>query len=249
MKKYKTLIIDDKVEDLNLLKTIINTNFPILEIVAEASNVQTGIQKYLKTTPEILLLDVNLENDTIFSFIDQLENKTVEIILISSHNNFAVSAVKYDVTGYVLKPLKIKDLKKAIQKAIFNLSKKNISQTLVSSHNQNSIAYSNMVPIPGINDVELIDTDEIEFLEADGKYTVVHLTNQKKKVSSKNIGEYESLIDPRLFYRIHHRYLINVTKIIRIHKTGRPTCELDNKTRVPIAKRRLDSLYQFLNIK
>ena len=121
MKKYKTLIIDDKVEDLNLLKTIIKTNFPILEIVAEASNVQTGIQKYLKTTPEILLLDVNLENDTIFSFIDQLENKTVEIILISSHNNFAVSAVKYDVTGYVLKPLKIKDLKKAIQKAIFNL--------------------------------------------------------------------------------------------------------------------------------
>ena len=248
MRKYKTLLIDDNPEHINLLKSTINLYIPLLDVVAEASDVQTGIQEYLKTQPEILLLDVNLENDTIFSFIDELKTTSTEIILISSHNHYGVTAVNYNVTGYVMKPIKVQKLKKAIQKAIFNIERKT-SQNNFSFSKQNEITHSSIISIPGIQDVALISSEEIEYLEADGKYTVVHLSNQTKKVSSKNIGEYESFVNPKLFYRVHHRYLVNISKIIRIHKSGKPVCELANKVLVPIAKRRLESLYQFLNVK
>ncbi|MCI2228277.1 LytTR family DNA-binding domain-containing protein [Polaribacter sp. MSW13] len=252
MGKYKALIIDDDIESINLLNIYLKKYFPVINRVAQATNINDGIKAFTKTMPELLLLDIDLGNDTIFSFIDSIGKIEGEIIFISSHQEFGVKAVNYNVTGFIVKPININDLKKVINKAIFNLENKKTA--VQKSTNQNAIIkkvdYPAKIGIPYLNKIELIIVDTILYLEADGKYTIFHLEENKEKIASRNLGEYQKILDPKVFFRVHHRYLVNINMVTNIHKTnGTNYCELKNGKKIPIAKRRQDLLNIFLRIK
>ncbi len=249
MNEYKTLIVDDDIENINILKTYINKFTPNLNIVGQALNVNDAISEYLTTKPQILLLDIELGNDTIFSFIDTLDKIEGEIIFISSHPEFGVKAVNYNVTGFIVKPINSNQLKKIINKAIGNIERKKANDTLNQKKIVNPLNYPVNIAIPSVDKIELIAIKDCAFLEAEGKYTFFHLNNKKKKIASRNLGEYEKIIDPKLFFRVHHRYLVNINSIINIHKTDGTYCELITGNNIPIAKRRQEEFFKFLKLK
>ncbi len=250
MKNYSSLIIDDDIENINLLKIYLKKYFPMINLTSEATGVQEGILEFLRIKPDLLFLDIELGSDNIFSFLDNIDKNNSEIILISSHSKYGVKAVNYNVSGYLLKPIIIDELKKTTNKALYNIeAKRIISSHLAEKETLNSnTAYSLNIAISSVDKVELISISSINYLEADGKYTIFHLADQKTKISCKNLGEYEKRLDSKIFFRIHHRYLINITKIISIHKTDGNYCELQNGKTLAIAKRRLDSFYKFLKL-
>ena len=241
MKKYSTLIIDDDIENINILKIYLKKYCPFIEVVSEASNVSDGIREFAITKPEILLLDIDLGGDTIFSFIDSIGNIEGEVIFISSHTEYGVKAVNYNVTGFIVKPIEVNKLQKIINKAIFNLENR--------QKETKSVEYSAHIAIPTVQKVELVPKDSLVYLEADGKYTVFHLIEGKEKIASRNLGEYEKILDPKMFFRIHHRYLVNVNMIANVHKDDGGYCELLNGKHLPIAKRRQDLFNKFLKLK
>lgn len=240
MKKYSALIIDDDIENINLLKIYLKKYCPMIDVVAQAINVNEGVRAYVRTDPEILLLDIELENDTIFSFIDTIGKNDKEIIFISSHPEFGVKAVNYNITGFIVKPIKEINLKKIISKAIFNIEN-NCKEKLLD--------YPIKIAIPSVNNIQLISVDSILYLEADGKYTIFHLKNNVEKVASRNLGEYEKLLDPKKYFRIHHRFLVNIDAIANIHKSDGYYCELINGKNLTIAKRRQELFNKFLKLK
>ena len=90
---------------------------------------------------------------------------------------------------------------------------------------------------------------DIIFCMADGKYTTFFLLNGKKIVSSKNLGEYEKLLNEYFFYRVHHGYIINIKHLTSIIKRDGLYCELVNKVTIPIAKRRQEDFNKFIRLK
>lgn len=245
MKKYKTLIIDDDIENINLLKVYVSKYCPEAEVLGEAKNVNDGVREYLRIKPEILLLDIDLGNETIFNFIDAIDNIKGEIIFISSHTEFGVKAVNYNITGYIVKPIKATELQKIMAKAIFNLETALSNSTSAN----NKIDFPINIAVPTVNKIELIPVNTIKYLEADGKYTIFHLTDNQEKIASRNLGEYEKIVNPKLFFRIHHRYLVNINMVSNIYKTGGNYCELIDGKALPIAKRRQDLFHKFLRLK
>lgn len=247
MKKYKTLIIEDDIENIQLLKIYLNKYYPAIEVVAEAMNIAKGVTEYLRTKPDLMLLDINLGNDDVFSFLDSIGKTANEIIFISSHASYGVKAVNYNVTGFLLKPIVIAEFKKIINKAIFNIeAKRNVLENITKDSN---IEYPAMIAVPSLKKVDLLAVNTIEYLEADGKYTIFHQTTKKEKIASRNLGEYEKNLNPKVFFRIHHRFLVNTNKIANIHKTDGNYCELINGKTLPIAKRRQDDFSKFLRLK
>ena len=103
--------------------------------------------------------------------------------------------------------------------------------------------------IPTSTSIEFIETNDIMYLEADGKYTVFYLENNSSKMVSKNIGEYEKHLPKDLFFRIHHKYIVNLNKIKVINKSDGNYCQLKDGKSLSIAKRRQDELRKFLNLK
>ena len=90
---------------------------------------------------------------------------------------------------------------------------------------------------------------EITFCKADGKYTVFILSNGTKVMSSRNLGEYSTILDDSYFFRIHHSYIINLRHIIKISKKDGYFCELSNGVVLPVAKRRQDDFNKFIKLK
>ena len=115
----------------------------------------------------------------------------------------------------------------------------------VNSINQN-IDY---IAISSQEKIDLIQMQDIIYCQADGKYTIFHLINGRKITSSRNLGEYNTILDSNYFFRIHHSYVINLKHVIKISKRDGYYCELIGKIILPIAKRRQDDFNKFIKLK
>ena len=100
-----------------------------------------------------------------------------------------------------------------------------------------------------IGNIDFIKIDDILYFESDGRYTIIHLMDQTTFFVSKNIGEYDKILAPNYFFRIHKKYLINLKYIININNSDGSNCELVGNLTLPVAKRRKEDLVSFLNIK
>lgn len=108
---------------------------------------------------------------------------------------------------------------------------------------------SDLIAIPYSNKIDIIHPEDIVYIEADGRYTIFHLTNGNHKIASRNLGEYEKLLNTKHFFRIHHSYIVNLNMVTNINKSSGNYCELLNNKALPIAKRRQEQLHRFLKIK
>jgi two-component system, LytTR family, response regulator len=112
---------------------------------------------------------------------------------------------------YILKPIDEAELINAVSKLdkIFNAVD---NEKKVSALVNNTSALNNQLTklaIPSSNNVMLVNVDEIICLEGDKRYTTLYILNGDKIVSSKNIGEYENILDNN-FFRCHKSWIVNL---------------------------------------
>jgi hypothetical protein len=107
----------------------------------------------------------------------------------------------------------------------------------------------NFIAIPSTKKIDFIKIDNILYFESDGRYTIIHLTDNSTFFVSKNIGEYDKILAPKFFFRIHKKYLINLKYIININNSDGSNCQLLGDIILPVAKRRKEDLVSFLNIR
>lgn len=247
---YSALIIDDEIENIQLLEIYIKKYCKEINEIHFCTTIEEGVDKYLEFHPNILFLDIHLgELSTSFTLLENCRTDESEIIFISSYEEYALKAISFNVTAYLIKPLLSNQLVAAVQKAIRNLE-------LKSSYNQNlhQIAISNpknssLIAVASIEKIEFIHTDDIVYLEADGRYTLFYLRSGKAVVSCKNIGEYEKNLDQNIFFRVHYKYILNLYRVVNINKAAGNYCEMVTGKLIPIAKRRQELLFKFLNLK
>jgi two-component system LytT family response regulator len=244
-KKIKTLILEKDESKMKLIKDIIDEFFPEIEIISEAKNSEQLIDFLLQIKPDLFLMDVlSNEKENTLDILAEFKNLDNEIIIMSSDEFFAIRAInQYRVSGFMVKPINALELKKAIRKAIIDVQNKKIIR-----ESTKKILSQKIIPISTFNAIDFIKVNDIIYVEADGRYTIFHLEGGIEKVVSKNLGEYEKLLPLNLFFRIHHKYVINTMKVKSIVKTEGNYCLLKNGKSLSIAKRRQEPFRRFLNI-
>ncbi len=249
MDNIEALIVEDDAMSLKILKSQLRKHLNNVHIGGACSTVKEGIHLSKKLKPHILYLDINLGNEESFTIIEDLSNEEFmpQVIFITSHEEFAVKAIKYDPIDFILKPIAKNALIKATNKAISKIEN-NEKLELIKQHEAIQ-EYKDFIAIPSIDIIEIIKTENIIFCEAEGRYTKFHLINGDTKLASRNLGIYEKILDPKIFFRVHHSYLINVYMIHHINKTDGYYCHLLNHKSLPIARRKQESLNRFLNLK
>ena len=242
MEKYTTLIVDDDEENLNILELYLKKYCKNLDVIGRAQNASDAIELYYALQPQLLFLDVELEDKTGFDILESIGEVNCEVILVTSHKKYAINAFDFDIVDYIVKPIDISKLVTATAKAI-----KKINQTATIT--TSALAPIKFIAIPSIDKIDIIDVNEIVYCESEGRYTRFFLKNENSKMSSRNLGEYEKLLKNNPFFRIHHQYLVNLNAVISINKAAGNYCEMVNQISLPIAKRRLDGLARYLKIK
>ncbi|MHC0443292.1 LytR/AlgR family response regulator transcription factor [Flavobacterium sp. 3-210] len=252
MTSIKAIIITEHTDTLLILKKFEEENFMIIKIIGEAFSVIEGISMIKNNKPDVVFLDIQLQDNTFFEMLEQLEFSIPKLVFISTNENIAVKAFKHNAVDFILKPIDFNAMILAVYKVIkrTEMERSYQNQNINNINILNSIKQSNeYVAIASLDKIELIPMAEIILCQADGKYTNFFLVNGSKIMSSRNLGEYTTILDNNYFFRIHHSYIINIRHVVKISKKDGYFCELSNGTILPVAKRRQEDFNKFIKLK
>ena len=252
MTPINAIIITEEKDTLIILKKFEEENAMIITIIGEAFSIEEGINTIKLKKPTLVFLDMLFKNDSFFDSLDQLEFSIPKLVFISAHENQAVKAFRHNAIDFISKPIDFNALILAVYKVI----KRTEMERSYQNQNIEKISYLNAlnqtndyVAVSSLDKIELIHMSEIIYCKADGKYTWFFLINGKKIMSSRNLGEYNTILDSNYFFRIHHSYIINLRHIAAISKKEGYFCEFPNGISIPVAKRRQDDFNKFIKLK
>lgn len=238
----KILIVDNEAEIRALLADMINSIFANNYLIEQADGVESGIQKIIAHKPDIVFLDIEMNDGSGFDLIKQINNPTFQLIFTTAHNKYAVQAFKCSAIDYLLKPIDFNELENALKKANENISasvlvkqldvlmqqltqKENIDKQIVLKDSETSY---------------FVKVNEILFCEAEGAYTKFYLLNGLQILISKNLSIYDEILSPLGFIRTHHSFLVNAAKIKRFDKADGGKLILETGNIVPVSHRKKD---------
>lgn len=242
------LLIDDEQSARDTLKVLLLNYCPTVEILGEADSGLAGMEAINQYKPEVVFLDVELDDMTSFEMLDTMgfPNVDFEIVFSTAHNHYAATAFRYSAIDFLQKPVRERDLQLTVMRAQERLlNKQKLENYDILKENMKPQAQSKMVlrTMSGIFIVPI--TDVIRLQSVQGKtMTDITLTNKRQQIVSKNLGEFENL-DP--FIRVHNAMLINHNHIIRINKnTNGWQVEMSDGVFVDVGKSKKDKLMEWL---
>lgn len=252
MTPINAIIITEEKDTLLILKKFEEENFMIIKIIGATDSITDGFAIIKSKKPDIIFLDFLFKDDLFFEMLEQLEFSIPKLVFISQNENIAVKAFKQNAIDFILKPIDFNSIILAVYKVIkrTEMERSYQNQKINDINILNSFSQSNdYVAIASLDKIELILMSEIIFCQADGKYTNFFLLNGNKIMSSRNLGEYTTILDNNYFFRIHHSYIINLRHIAKISKKDGYFCELSSGIILPVAKRRQEDFNKFIKLK
>lgn len=234
------IIIDDE----STARTIISqlcSQLPGLQVVDEFSNALHAIKYLNQNEVDLIFLDIHMPEFNGFDFIETLKNPP-KIILTTSDTNFAIKAFEFNcIVDYLVKPILLPRLKKAIEKAEMP---SDIDDKLVNNYDSNNLSTSgNDLYINIDRRLIKIDISSIYLVEAKGDYILLKTEGKNYTVHS-TLKKIEEKLPDTSFLKIHRSFVININKIIDIEDKSL----LINKDVVPLSRSFRPELMNRLNL-
>jgi len=211
MKRLTALIIDDeRLARLNLRKKL--NMFPELEVIGEASGVESGIKAIRDTNPDLLFLDIELSDGTGFDLLNKAEFKG-KVIFQTAYNEYACRAFEVNALDYLLKPITKERLKKVIDNLVSSSNEE-------SQPNNPKFRYDDRIMIEQRKCIYFIKVENIICIKAVREYTSIFEKGGKEYVVLKSIGKWQKELPDEHFARIHRNCIINFNYIDRSERYG-----------------------------
>lgn len=245
----KILVVDNEEQVRQTLKELLQLWSGGVHTIDEADGVTTGVEKIALLQPDIVLLDVEMDDGTGFDLLRQLNNPSFQLIFTTAHNQYAIQAFKFSAIDYLLKPVDPAELNIALQKAADHVSNNLLQKQLAVLMQQvgSKTDSSRQIVLKDIDKTYFIKIDDILYCEAEGSYTKFYISNSEPVFVSRNLRSYEELLAPAGFIRTHHSCLVNPAKIkIYDRKTDCGTLVLEGGHTIPVSQRKKDFVLQFL---
>lgn len=244
--KYTAVIIDDEFEARNVLKTMLSKYVPEVSVIGEGTGVVSGLSAINNLQPDVVFLDVKMNDGTGFDLLQGLEQQNFKLIFTTAFDNFALKAFKYSAIDYLLKPINPEELKLAIDK----LEVKNIvtKEQVNIAHSFNQDSSSDKIAFHTKSKIHIKKLEDIIHFKADGGYTDIFMIDDERLTTSKSLGDYDSILESPKFFRVHHSYIINIQHVKMVLKDDGGSVVMSDDSRVPISRRRKNELYSLLNL-
>ncbi len=242
------LVDNEKAVRETLAKMVHNWSKDVHQ-VEEATGVKDGIEKITQFRPDIVLLDVEMDDGTGFDLLQQIPQPGFQLIFTTAHNEYAIQAFRYSAIDYLLKPVDPAELRQALERAITNINQQSMQQqmTILLQQIGGKTDTEKQIVLKDVDKTYFIKIRDILFCEAEGSYTKFYLSNAEPIFVSRNLRSYEEILAPAGFIRTHHSCLVNPTKIkIYDRKTDSGTLILEGGHSVPVSQRKKDFVIQFL---
>jgi len=181
------LVVDDEKRARETLIQLCKLCCPEILSFAEADSVSTAVSAIKAEKPDLVFLDISLGDGNGFDILKQLEDKDLNIIFVTAHNEYGLKALKASAIDYLLKPLKTTELIAAVKKAREKISQQDINERveLLVLNMESEKDEIKRIIVKTVDSIHVINVEDIIFCESDKGYTTFHLLNQTKILSSK----------------------------------------------------------------
>jgi two-component system LytT family response regulator len=245
----RIVIIDDEESAINNVKQIIHLSKIRVEIVGTAGSVLIGQKIIEDTKPDLLFLDIELEDGTGFDLLEKLRFRDFKLIFVTASEECALKAFRYSALDYIVKPINPDDLINTINNIFFATRIESLElqvNVLMQCLNRTNKEPQSLV-LKTTETVHIVQVDEIIRCEADRNYTTFYLTSGEKILVSNTLKDYEKLLSEDKFVRVHNSHLVNISKIRKYEKYISGCLIMTDNSSVPVSVRKKESLMQLLN--
>lgn len=241
------ILIDDEKNSRESLRKKLQAHCADVNIVAECVNGLEGIAAIERYQPDVVFLDIEMPHMNGFTMLQQLPEKKFGLIFTTAYNQYAINAIRHSAIDYLVKPVEVNELITAV-KRITQQQKQHIQQSQLALLDQllNRQQTPVKIAVATHTGLEIIEISNIIHLEATGNYTNIHLAEGKPLLASKTLKEFEDILPPAQFFRIHNASLVNVTAIKKYNKGEGGQVVLLNGVVLDVARRRKEELLQLL---
>jgi len=233
-------IVDDEAPARANLRAALGTIPMELEVVGEAHDVESAITLIGETRPDVVLLDIWLGDGTGFDVLERLAQGVTRVIFVTAFDHHAVRAFKSGAVHYLLKPLVRADLQEALERvgALPPVTDADLEQARA--------ILTDRITVPTSEGFHVLAPAEIVRCESDGNYTRFHLAQGEKVLASRTLKEFDALLEPYGFMRVHLSHLVNLAQVrMYLHRDG-GTLLLRDGQEVPVSHRRRQEVVEAL---
>ena len=239
MEKVRAIIIDDELSSLQNLQQKLENFCPEVQVIATAQKPEEALLLIQHHKPDVIFLDIEMPKMNGFRMLDELNNYDFEIIFTTAYDHYAIDAIRISAFDYLMKPIAIADLQNAVQRLVsarqLNTKEKIdiLKNSLEDKKNQ-----ADKIAIPTSEGIEFIPIKNILHIESSSNYSKIHLSGNKIITVTKLLKDFEDMLLPYRFYRIHNSHLINLNYIKRYIRGDGGQIEMQNGTYVDVSRRK-----------
>jgi two-component system LytT family response regulator len=217
---YKVVIVDDEQDAIESIKLIIQEHFSDVVISGTAKSAEEAIKLIPLVEPDIVFLDIEMPGGSGFDVLEGLTQRNFSVIFVTAYSQYAIKAFKYSAVDYILKPIDIDELVAAVAK-IHPLDAHHKSEAKINLLLENVRSIKpDKIALSTSESIEFVNISDIVQILAEGSYSTLKFLDQTELVVSKNLGEFESLLEDHPFYRPHQSHLINLLHVKKINRLG-----------------------------
>ncbi len=218
MKRIKTILIDNEPGNCENLQNLLAKYCPQIEVLASINAIQQAVEAIIEQKPDLVFLDIELAEGTGFDLLEMLPTKNFEVIFVTAFDQYALKAIKFCALDYILKPVNIAELVKAVsrfEERELEKSENKRMQVLL----ENLSAPKKRIVLPLSDKMEFVEVDQISWCQGEGNYTHVYLKSGEKHMVCKALKEFDELLSEHNFLRVHQSHLINLNEVKSYVKT------------------------------
>ncbi len=241
--KVRAVIVDDDPFSRSQVRKQLERYEDVVEIVAECASGEEGAQAIATQRPDLVFLDIQMRGMDGFAMLDALERRDFGVIFVTSHDAYAIRAIRYSALDYLLKPIKPAEFDAALGHFIANRAVLPARlERLVSERKERGAPQTLVIPMRD-GDRHLRVADIIR-CEADRNYTLFHLKRGERVMSSRPLATYEEFLSNNDFLRVHRSHIVNVAHIRSVNAVDEIV--LSDESRVEISRRRKSEILSAL---
>lgn len=213
--ELRAIIVEDEANSREILRNYLAKYCSGVKLMGEAANIEEGLVLIKKHEPDLVFLDVEMPFGNAFDLLEQIPDRTFETIFVTAYNQYAMDALNQHAAYYLMKPINIDELIKAVDYVRMIKEKEGALEGQVLQ--AKSMKAEGKITLPQQDGFQVLEVGDIYFCKADDNYTEIYLEH-KKIVVSKTLKYFEDALQAYSFARIHKSYLVNVTEVVKYKK-------------------------------
>lgn len=248
LKTLRAILIDDEISSLQNLKQKLEEFCMQVTIVAAVEDPQEAIFLIRQYRPDILFLDIEMPKMNGFMMLEELGEYNAEVIFTTAYNHYAIDAMRISAFDYLVKPVAIPELQHAVnrlleKKTVHTRERLNIlHQSLKDDKSQD-----NKIAVPLNEGFEFVTIKNIVRIESNASYSRIYLMDGKSILVTKLLKDFEDLLIPYRFFRVHNSHLINLNYIKKYLRGVGGQVMMENGDLIDVARRKKEEFISLLN--